>query len=153
MGTPHLPRPDAGCVHLFGMFHTKQALLKSPAVVPAHSVTTHGTKYSDTFGCCICKEGSFPTSAFERHVGRHLEELSLFLLRWTTSEDENEEDVQEARTDRIYRVGGSERSVPGTISKLYLRCNVHKRSPETPSNEMMRMVPMGTVRIKALSIM
>lgn len=44
-------------------------------------------------------------------MGRRLEELSLFLLPRATSEEDNEEDVEEAGTDRIYHVGDGGKSL------------------------------------------
>jgi hypothetical protein len=44
-----------------------------------------------TYHCSICKQGSLPAVTFRRHVGQHLEELALFMLPRTDSdEDENE---------------------------------------------------------------
>ena len=57
-----------------------------------HVQQTHDVKSSTdgTYDCSICNQGSLPAASFQRHVGQHLEELALFLLPRTNSdEDEN----------------------------------------------------------------
>ncbi|KAJ5668908.1 hypothetical protein N7462_009978 [Penicillium macrosclerotiorum] len=42
---------------------------------------------TNSYDCFICKEISLPAVTFQRHVGQHLEELSLFLLPRTDTEE------------------------------------------------------------------
>ncbi|KAL4962320.1 uncharacterized protein BDV14DRAFT_202974 [Aspergillus stella-maris] len=41
-----------------------------------------------SYECPLCKESSLPSKSFEKHVGRHLEELSLFVLPRTAEEED-----------------------------------------------------------------
>ncbi|KAJ5881516.1 uncharacterized protein N7529_000188 [Penicillium soppii] len=57
-----------------------------------HIKQTHATATStdSTYDCSICRQCSLPAITFQRHVGKHLEELALFLLPRTDSDaDEN----------------------------------------------------------------
>ncbi|KAL3475863.1 hypothetical protein BJX99DRAFT_258944 [Aspergillus californicus] len=54
-------------------------------------MSSEGTTRS--YECPLCKESTLPSNTFEKHVGRHLEELSLFVLpRTAPAEEEEEED-------------------------------------------------------------
>ncbi|KXG54364.1 uncharacterized protein PGRI_075080 [Penicillium griseofulvum] len=53
-----------------------------------------------TYHCSICKQGSLPAVTFWRHVGQHLEELALFMLPRTDS-DENENEVTDENLSNV----------------------------------------------------
>ncbi|KAL4799852.1 hypothetical protein BDV19DRAFT_238022 [Aspergillus venezuelensis] len=53
-------------------------------------LSAEGTTRS--YECPLCKESSLPSNSFEKHVGRHLEELSLFVLPRAAEEEDVDED-------------------------------------------------------------
>ncbi|KAL4899992.1 hypothetical protein BDW74DRAFT_183131 [Aspergillus multicolor] len=57
-----------------------------------HATHLSSEDTTTTYECPLCKEESLHSNTFERHVGRHLEELALFVLPRTTEDEEESED-------------------------------------------------------------
>ncbi|KAL4879921.1 hypothetical protein BJY04DRAFT_219725 [Aspergillus karnatakaensis] len=122
------------------------------------------TSPSDSHGsesqiCPLCKETYRPRETFEKHVGRHLEELSLFVLPRTAGEEEESNAESENRRDSKSAedtdgpTGGSEisnrkpeRAEPNTADPVHreLSSSISSESDQVPQLSTMTAADTST---------
>jgi hypothetical protein len=88
MDTLHLPGSDAVCLYLprspYKLYEGRRKWYNHIWQAHRSALVTYGVH-----DCSICRKASLSTTIFQRHVGQHSEELALFSLPRTGS-DENE---------------------------------------------------------------
>lgn len=67
-----------------------------------------GSITDDSYDCPICRKRSLPVITFERHVGRHLEELALFLLPQTTSDEDKDTETDHQKEEGSSSIDGQQ---------------------------------------------
>ncbi|KAJ5614198.1 hypothetical protein N7528_007852 [Penicillium herquei] len=85
-------------------YHIKQAHVTSAA-------------QNDSYDCSICRRNSLPISNFQKHVGQHLEELALFLLPRTGSDEEENGGTYEEEEGNSTNENGTEASLDGYLEE------------------------------------
>jgi hypothetical protein len=63
--------------------------------IHASTLSTEGL-----YDCSICSQGALSVATFQRHVGQHLEELALFLIPRTDTEDDEDAVTDEEKGTR-----------------------------------------------------
>lgn len=86
----HIFRDLSPYICIFSGCSTQNKLYESRKAWYRHIRQTHMASQDvrGSYACLLCAEGSLPMVSFEKHVGRHLEELSLFVLPRDTEDDE-----------------------------------------------------------------
>ncbi|KAL2865871.1 uncharacterized protein BJX67DRAFT_382554 [Aspergillus lucknowensis] len=86
----HIFRDLSPYICIFSGCSTQNKLYESRKAWYRHIRQAHMANQDvrGSYTCSLCAEGSLPMVSFEKHVGRHLEELSLFVLPRDTEDDE-----------------------------------------------------------------
>jgi hypothetical protein len=119
----HIFRDLMPYVCIFSGCETPNKLYESRRQWNHHIQQAHNATIAqgESYDCLICRNGSLPISNFQRHVGRHLEELALFLLPRTGEDDDEDEATDEKNED--------DRAVRST-SEIYLDENLAEHITE-----------------------
>ncbi|GAA83709.1 hypothetical protein AKAW_01824 [Aspergillus luchuensis IFO 4308] len=86
----HIFRDLSPYICIFSGCPTQNKLYESRKAWYRHIRQTHMASQDvrGSYACPLCAEDLLPMASFEKHVGRHLEELSLFVLPRGTEDDE-----------------------------------------------------------------
>ncbi|XRM42900.1 hypothetical protein ABZX51_006110 [Aspergillus tubingensis] len=93
----HIFRDLSPYICIFSGCSTQNKLYESRRAWYRHIRQTHMASQDvrGSYTCPLCAEGLLPMVSFEKHVGRHLEELSLFVLPRGSEDDEVLDDESE----------------------------------------------------------
>ena len=101
-----------------------------------------GQDVEGSYNCPLCAEGPLLNDSFERHVGRHLEELALFVLPRDIEKDE----VIYDESDDVYRESESEVDNPennGSQLEPSSSADLQSSSSDTQQPQSIDLDPRG----------
>ncbi|KAJ5711453.1 hypothetical protein N7488_005609 [Penicillium malachiteum] len=100
---------------------------------------------NDSYDCSICRRNSLPISNFQKHVGQHLEELALFLLPRTNSDEHENEGTDEEGEGNSINENACEQSLDGHLEEnldmtdgaevAFKSLNIDGTSSDEPQND------------------